>query len=432
MPLNGVENTVKKFRLHENCTGLVLAVSGGPDSMAMLHWYARKAPEFPLYVAHVHHGLRPESDQEAQTVEEYCNGLDLPCRVFRTNVKEELQKGETVESAARRLRYGFFRILAQETGASHLATAHTRDDQCETVLLHLLHGAGPKGLCGIFPKREEGPLTLIRPLIEREKEQILSYCNANGIPYARDPSNEETVYTRNRIRHILLPEMEKINPNVRQALCRTAQTVQRQQAGLEVRAKQFLESHPRELPVRELRALPEGEQAEILRQLFARQGKQLSFEQTENALELLKKETGSLEFDRTYRLHLGQNIITLSQPKQPLPQISVTGEETPLPDGRILRVTKGQCTPSNRRSLVRPTGAMTLRPRQPGDSLRTPGGTKTLKKRMIELKIPQQKRDTLWVLADEEGVLWCEVLGMNQDKTPNQGEEGYFITLSEK
>ena len=161
--------------------------------MAMLHWYAHEKPDFPLYVAHIHHGLRLESDDEERMVAGYCKTLALPCHVFHTNVKAELQKGETVESAARRIRYGFFRSLAKETGASHLATAHTRDDQCETVLLHLLHGAGPKGLCGILPKRREGELTLVRPLIQCNKEELLSYCATESVPYALDESNEEEI-----------------------------------------------------------------------------------------------------------------------------------------------------------------------------------------------------------------------------------------------
>ena len=319
MPLDGVKQTVKAHGLHENCTGLILAVSGGPDSMAMLHWYSHENLGFPLYVAHVHHGLRPESDGEENTVTAYCNTLSLPCTVFHTDVKAEMQKGETVESAARRLRYGFFRTLATQVGASHIATAHTGDDQCETVLLHLLHGAGAKGLCGILPKRSEGNFTLIRPFLDCGKEEILAYCEEHKIPYAIDQSNEELTYTRNRIRHLLLPEMKKINPNLRRSICNTAQGLQRQQEALELRANQFLDAHPDGLPATELRTLPEGEQAEILRQALERLGKTLSFEQTDQGLALLKKETGTVEFDRKYQLHLGQDRLTVCEKSPPMP-----------------------------------------------------------------------------------------------------------------
>ena len=432
MPLDGVKQTVKAHRLHENCTGLILAVSGGPDSMAMLHWYVHEMPDFPLYVAHVHHGLRPESDEEEKTVAEYCNTLSLPCSVFHTNIKTEMQKGETIESAARRIRYGFFRTLAAQVGASHVATAHTGDDQCETVLLHLLHGAGAKGLCGILPKRPEGDLTLIRPLIDCGKEEVLQYCEENNIPYAIDQSNEDLTYTRNRIRHLLLPEMKKINPNLRQGICNTAKGLQRQQQALELRAKDFLDAHPDGLPATKLRTLPEGEQAEVLRQALKKLGKTLSFEQTNQGLALLQKETGTVEFDRKYQLHLGQDRLTICEKSQPLPELSITEEKTLLPDGRVLTLTKKVCDKTNKNFLIPAKLPLIARPRIAGDTLRTPGGSKTLKKRMIELKIPLHKRDKLWVLTDGEHLLWCEDVGFNPETSPKETEQGYFISLSEK
>ena len=419
-------------RLHEYCQGLVLAVSGGADSMAMLHAYAHGGFDFPLYVAHVHHGLRPESDGEANLVEDYCRSLHLPCRIFRTSVKDEMQKGETVESAARRLRYGFFKTYAADVGATHLATAHTADDQCETVLLHLIHGTGPKGLCGILPLRNEGPLTLIRPLLTVGKDEILAYCNANAIPFVTDASNEDLAYTRNRIRHVILPEMKKINPNLRQTVCRTAETMQRQQEALTRRAEEFLSVHRDSLPVTRLSELPEGEQAEILRQWFETKGKHLSFEQTAQALALLQKTTGTVEFDRFYRLHLGQDRLTLTTPEEPLQEQAVTTETTLLCDGRILTLIKTTSTQENRRHLIPASLPLTLRTRREGDRMGTAGGTKTLKKRLIELKIPQEKRDRLWILCKDNQILWCEGVGANQKTLPEEGEEGYFISLSEQ
>ena len=430
MPLDGVKTAVARLGLHDDCTGLILAVSGGADSMAMLRWYAQQTWDFPLIVAHVHHGLRDESNREERLVKECCNALSLPCHVFHTNVKSEMQKGETVESAARRLRYDFFQKLAKTVGASHLATAHTKDDQCETVLLHLLHGAGARGLGGILPKRQDGALTLIRPFLGVEKRELLSYCAEMGIDYAQDQSNDDVTYTRNKIRHHLLPVLEEINPNVRDALCRTAMAMQRQQQALEVRAQAFLRENSGELAADKLRALLPGEQAEVFRQFFAAQGKHLSFEQTNQCMELLDKTTGTVEFDRKYRLHLGQNRLTLSQEEPPLPSLSVTAKETPLPDGRILRLEDAICDKSNQNRLICAELPLTLRSRKEGDELRTPGGTKTLKKRMIELKIPQEDRNKLWVLTDGDTVLWCESVGINTEKTPKEGEKGYFVSLS--
>lgn len=413
--------------LYEGCKGLVLAVSGGPDSMAMLDKYAKAPPPFPLAVAHVNHGLRPESDGEEMLVRDYCSTRGIPCFVRKADVKNEMQRGETVESAARRIRYEFFRRVAAETGATHLATAHTRDDQCETVLLHLLHGAGAKGLCGILPLRREGNLTVVRPLLSCGKDELIAYCQKNAVPYAVDASNGDLSYTRNRIRHLLLPEMEKINPNVRKALCRTAESLQMTQAAAEARATAFLALYPHGIPADLVRALPEGEQAEILRKKFEEMGKSLSFEQTGQALALLKKETGSVEFDRKYRLHLGQNRLTFSQKRDPLPTVLIESEITDLPDGRILRLEKRSAAGAT--GLIPLSLPLTLRPRKPGDRM---GTGKTLSDRMAEAKIPQPDRDRLWILAAEDRILWCEGIGTDPDTLPKNTEEGYFVSLSEQ
>ncbi len=421
---------VKNEGLHENCTGLLVAVSGGPDSMALLSWYAAQNLPFPLLAAHVNHGLRPESAQEETLVADYCHALGIPCRIFRTKVRDSLEKGETVESAARRIRYGFFRTLAQETGYSHLATAHTKDDQCETVLLHLIHGAGPKGLSGIAPKRREGSVTLIRPFLEVPKAEILAYCKENSIPYALDQSNEDLSYTRNRIRHRILPEMEKINPNLSAALCRTAKTMRELQIRTEGEATAFLQTCGDDIPLSALKTLPKPVQGEVLRQTFAREGKQLSAQQTEEALALLEKDTGTVEFDRKYRLHLAGGRLTVYQTTPPLPEMTITAEETLLPDRRILRLQKTRS--DGKTPLLPAVLPLTLRPPKAGDKIKTPGGTKSLKKRMGELKIPLSRRDRLWVLTDGTALFWCEAVGYHPEFFPKKGEYGYFVSLSEQ
>lgn len=434
MPIDAlVEKTVAEHGMLSRCDGLILAVSGGSDSMGMLALFAELPREFPLTVAHVHHGLRKESDREEAMVRDFCKVHDLPCAVFHTQVKRELKKGETVESAARRIRYEFFRTLAKERRATHIATAHTKDDQCETVLLHLLHGAGPKGLCGILPKRREGEFTLIRPLIDCTKEQVLEYCRIHGVPYLEDASNEDLSYTRNRIRHEILPRLEQINPKVREAICRTADALQEQQRAFEDRAEEFLSQHPQGIPTDRLRALPRGEQAEILRRLFERHGKILSSEQTKQALALLEKETGTVEFDRCYRLHSGQNLLTLTQTEHaPFAPRKITQERTRLEDGRMLFLEKVSVTEQNRALLIPARLPLILRTRKEGDCMKTSGGTKTLKKYMMEKRIPQPLRDRLLLLEEHGTVLWCEKTGTNRETQPKIGEEGYFVSLSEE
>lgn len=401
--------------------------------MAMLSFFAEHLRDFPITVAHVHHGLRAESDEEEALVREFCKAHNLPCEVFHTQVKRELKKGETVESAARRLRYEFFRTLATERGATHIATAHTKDDQCETVLLHLLHGAGPRGLCGILPKRREGEFTLIRPLIECTKNQILDYCRIHSVPYGEDASNQDLSYTRNRIRHEILPRLEEINPKVREAICRTADALQEQQYAFEARAEEFLAQYPQEIPLPLLRTLPRGEQGEILRRLFETNGKILSAEQTRQALALVEKETGTVEFDRRYRLHSGQNVLTLTEGEDsPFAPMKITQERTELKDGRILCLKKALVTEKNCAAAIPTRLPLTLRTRREGDRMKTSGGTKTLKKYMVEKRIPQPLRSRLLILEENRTVLWCEKIGSNRETQPKIGEEGYFVSLSEE
>ncbi len=428
-----VRKTLTEEGMEEACRGLVLAVSGGADSMAMLGWYASRTPSYPLTVAHVHHGLRPESDGEEELVRRQCELFGIPCRVLHTDVRREMLHGETVESAARRLRYAFLRQVALDVGASHLATAHTMDDQAETVLLHLIHGAGLRGLCGILPKRTEEGITLIRPLIRCSRSSTEAFCEEQGISYALDSSNEDLSYTRNRIRHEVLPTLRKINPNISAALGRTATSLQGYQRAAQFRAETFLSTQSEALSADRLKTLPESDRAEVLRLMFERKGKTLSAEQTAQALGLLEKAEGTVEFDRRWRLHLGQNCLTLTEnaPARFVEPMIVT-EETLLPDGRILGLIPTVATEENRGALFIAPLPLTLRTRRAGDKISTAGGTKSLAKRMMELKIPAHKRDDLLLLADGRTVIWCEGVGISETHKPTLGKQGYFPLLSEK
>ena len=433
MPLDRIaRDTVAEEELEACCTGLILAVSGGADSMAMLRWYASRTLPFPLTVAHVHHGLRAASDEEEALVRQICEAYRIPCHVFHTRVRKEKRKDETEESAARRLRYEFFRELAKTQKASHIATAHTADDQAETVLLHLIHGAGPKGLCGILPKREEEGLTLIRPLIRCTAEETRNYCAEQGVPYATDESNEDLRYTRNRIRHRILPELRRINPKVTEALNRTASALQKQQQAAEKRAADFLKSYSHALPLSALRELTEADRTEVLRQWFASFGKILSAEQTKQALHLLQKQEGTVEFDRRWIMHAGQNRLSLQEKEAAAKTsfFSVEEERFLLPDGRILRLIPTVATERNRDALIPKTLPLTLRTRKNGDKIATRAGTRPLAKHMMERKIPAEKRNGLWLLTRGEEILWCEGLPLPLKTAPKPGEEAYFVSLS--
>jgi len=206
---------------------VLAAVSGGPDSMAMLHLLKALGDElgFPVLAAHVNHKLRgAEADAEAELVRSTAAGWGVPCLAGEIDVPAYLARtGENAQAAARRLRYEFLRRAARERGVSVIATAHHMDDQAETVLMRLMRGTGPGGLAGIAEQREEEGLELIRPLLRISKVEILQYCERNGVPYATDSSNLKSCYFRNAVRLEVLPFLERYNPAVRSSLVRLAE-----------------------------------------------------------------------------------------------------------------------------------------------------------------------------------------------------------------
>ena len=220
---------------------LVLGVSGGPDSLCLLHVIKRLAPALgiALHVGHLDHGIRGgEAEEDARYVTAICEAWDIPCTLERADVPALARaKGLAIEEAARRARYAFLADLARELGSSAVAVAHNADDQVETVLMHLLRGSGLAGLRGMRPsswvdemRLVEGAaraprMRLLRPLLYVWRAEIEAYCLAYGLRPRYDRSNLDLTYYRNRLRHELIPTLETYNPNIRAVLRRTAEVV---------------------------------------------------------------------------------------------------------------------------------------------------------------------------------------------------------------
>jgi len=206
---------------------VLVAVSGGADSVALLRaMHALKTGgEGRLLAAHLNHGLRgPEADADQAFVADLCAKLAIPCHTGRADVERlAAERGDGLEEAAREARYRFLTRAAAEAGARYLVTAHTADDRAETILHRILRGTGIAGLAGIARTRfiPEAGLTLIRPLLGTRRAELLAYLDELGQPFRRDPSNRDPRFTRNRIRHDLLPMLaEGFNPGVVEALLR--------------------------------------------------------------------------------------------------------------------------------------------------------------------------------------------------------------------
>ncbi len=185
---------------------------------------------YPVIVAHFNHQLRPDSDREATALEKAVSRKNLPAIFESGDVRGYAEsKGLSIEEAARTLRYRFLFEQARECDAQAVAVGHTADDQVETVLMHFLRGAGLTGLKGMsyrsfLPVFDES-IPVVRPLLDIWREETVEYCAANGLSPYYDPSNDSPDFLRNRIRHLLIPQLETYNPRFREALWRTAHSL---------------------------------------------------------------------------------------------------------------------------------------------------------------------------------------------------------------
>lgn len=221
-----VRRTIARHRMLEDGMRVIVAVSGGPDSVALLcvlHRLKQQCyPALSLHVAHLNHQLRgSESDEDEAFVQALAAQLGLPCACTRLDIKAlARQQKRNCEEVAREQRYAFLRRLAADTAAHRIATGHTMTDQAETVLMRLVRGAGADGLSAIWPVVDD---LIIRPLLGVTREEVLNYCEQTGVTYRLDPTNLDLNRSRNRIRHDIMPSLSDLNPRVAESLARAAQ-----------------------------------------------------------------------------------------------------------------------------------------------------------------------------------------------------------------
>lgn len=235
------KKTIKKFNMLSPSETVVIGVSGGADSLGLLYILSElKEYDLKLVVSHLNHGIRDrEAKRDAEFVEKIAEKLHLHFELQEADapgLKRRL--GLSLEEAGRELRYKFFKEVLSKYHAQKIATAHTLDDQAETMLMRFIKGSGPSGLSGIPPVSEGN---IIRPLIETPKSEIENYLNSRGISWVEDSTNRSRVFLRNRIRHELIPELQKYNPKIKYTLARTAEIFRVEGDFIESRAKNWIE-----------------------------------------------------------------------------------------------------------------------------------------------------------------------------------------------
>lgn len=229
--------TIEEHGLIEPNDAILAALSGGPDSVALLEGLLqlRKELPFSLTAAHLNHRLRgAESDEDERFVRKFAERRRIPLIVEARQVRRiREKKGGSLEEIAREVRYAFLRRTAAKCGAKKITLGHNLNDNVETFLMNLFRGAGLKGLSGMPLARREGRFVVIRPLLEVTREEILAFLKKRNLPYREDRSNRDLAYTRNRIRHNLLPLLEKeYNPQIRKVLMETARRLREVEDGL--------------------------------------------------------------------------------------------------------------------------------------------------------------------------------------------------------
>lgn len=234
-----VRRAIRDFRLIEVGDTVLVAVSGGPDSLAMLEILHHLKDEWPfqLHVVHLNHGIREEAREEAEFVRHFSADREIPVTILEYNIPMHLaEQGGSLQEEAREVRYRLFMEVADQVGAKTIALGHHADDLAETVMMRLLRGTGLEGLVGFTPRSRE---RLIRPLIYATRAEIEAFCRERGLTPCYDASNAKPVYLRNKIRLELLPQLEEeYNPNLRQQLVQMSHILDEENQVLEDLARE--------------------------------------------------------------------------------------------------------------------------------------------------------------------------------------------------
>lgn len=443
---NKVWQTMEKYHMCAQGCHIVVGVSGGADSIALLHLLNGFAGELGLSITavHVHHGLRgEEADGDSAFVQNICRNWGIPCKVYYFDVAKEAKvRGLGTEEAGRLLRYEAFE---RERQGGLIAVAHNKNDQGETILMRLCRGAGISGLTGIRPVRD----SIIRPLLFCSRKEIEQYCREMGLSYCEDSTNRENVYTRNRIRNQVLPLLEDIYPKAMEHIAQTAEIMTEEE--------EFLQEQARSLFIKTLKKSQEDEivlDAECLNGMHGAMRKRvlaMAFEALEG-----KKDIGSVHYKLLAdllgqvsgkSLHLPNNIIAelsygsfiLKKEREKIKDFSyllpLNGEifvpEVKLFVGSYLctekRTQKSQDSCTKVFDYDKIGCALFCRTRQNGDRLAIKNGRKKLKDFLIDEKIPREQRDSMPLIATEDDVLWVVNQRVSAAYQPDENTKNFLI-----
>ncbi len=459
--LSDLRRFIQRQALLPDGARILVGVSGGPDSLALLHALRALGPAcgWHLHAAYLHHGLRPEAEAEARFVAEAASAWGLGCTIAGADVGAvAAQPGVSVEEAARQLRYAFLAETATRLGAGFVAVGHHADDQAETVLMHLLRGSGLAGLRGMLPsvplsslrlnalpperRPDAGQVRLVRPWLETPRAEIMAYCRANALEPLFDASNDDLGLFRNRLRHQALPLLRQFNPNLTAVLARTAAALQGDFEALDEQRRglwqQLAQVQPGSVAfdLAAFRRLARGDQRALLRRAIAvlqPDWRDINWAHSEGLLDVLAAAAGAASggpyplvgglaaWLHYTRLEIAAEPDTAAFPQVGEPIVLPLPGQAALAGGWQLTARRVEWPPEgappwsgapDANTLWLPadlSGPLLVRSRRPGDRLQilAAGGSKAIPDLMTELKLPRAVRPQ-WplVVADGGEVLW--------------------------
>lgn len=419
-------STIKSYGLIEKGDKVVLAISGGPDSVAMLHLFCAIRDEWSLtlYAVHLNHQYRGElADRDAHYVEELCNSLEVQLFSFSSNVEAIAKELKTsFEDAGRQERYRLFFKIKDEMKADKIAVAQNKNDQAETVLMRLIRGSGIEGLSGIDYKRADN---VIRPVLDLSRVEIESYCAQHELAPRIDHTNEDVKYTRNKIRKEVMKQMMEVNPLVIDQIVRTSHLLRDENTIIEKMTKEAVadcvENRESELllDLNKFNALELALKRRILRACIKSLRGHLtdvSFDEIETIIELSNEmKTGNkknyhkeLTFEISYDnllIYLGKkekrtekhSLKMKEMTREEFEQYSLLSHEIAIDKDKI-------------------TGSLRIKNRENGDRFYPAGlqGQKKLKDFFIDKKVARDERDIIPIIRDDNGIVW--IVGYRQDR----------------
>jgi len=441
--LSQVKKTIEEYKMLSFNDVVVVGVSGGPDSIALLHilYSLKEQYGLTLCVVHLNHMLRgEEARKEAQFVADLAEKWCLDYRILERDIaKISKEKGLSTEEAGHKVRHEIFRQIGQEIGANKLALGHHADDRAETVLIHLLQGTGLEGLAAMPPKGD----WIIRPLAKSFKKDIIKYCQVNNLEYFWDQSNEQPIFLRNKVRLNLLPYLKKeFNPQIIESLLRLEDIIVLENQYLDLESSKgfdkilIIREHGK-IVLNKEKLFQEhlAIQRRVIRKaynLLRPEEQGLSFGHVEDILNLARTKQGSKQ------LNLPQGIVLKSvyNRLELIDSRLRTEKETEfyslqwdvpgtiqLPDNQVLKASFTEAKPEfaqgfwevvlDGEKIVPP---LIVRRRKPGDRIRPLGmaGTKKVKDIFIERKIPKEIRDAVPVVCSGKDIVWLPGITINE------------------